>query len=1060
MNLNMEPFKSVPTPSTSKESESTSTLSNSPTVPSGPVQPTPSDTPTVTASTSMPATSRSHKDAITYSLEMCLRAKDTTPGIGSRHITWYLPPTSRLSTRQPQLPSTVHLNGHLACSEDCHPCQQDQEISVDLPEPWLSSLFIPREFQRLQLSPARLQAIATATDIHELGCAITRYPQEWQKRFKNSTATHFVLQGGVGGRLVPNPHQTIRPPVVGLHKPKEWDKAVLIWKMMKKALSKGYMEHVPSQEKHQDQLWNGTIVKEIYGKIFLIEKKDPNDDPRVLLDSKASGWNDSQVKRTHKMMDIRDVKGRIKPGDYLGMWDYSNWYHQVTKAMALRRGTRVRVLNTDTGAVLRLQYASLAQGESWSVILSDIMNETPMKWLELHTGLRRVSKVDDNLLAAATKEEFAAQAFAVLWTLSALGFVFKATKCRFNFSHRVEFHGFVICSVVMVVSMPVNKLIKIAELTLVMKRKLLSNREWVTPTEVAKVLGTLVSTKEGVEEATLNTSSLNRLLNYLKRRKHFTWTQQYAVSRIPLEIKQSAITELEIWHTVQPPLQVHHREYLSQTAYQDSCRRRQHSCQRSCHTTKEAVHLQDSQQMKQKKISSTTVTKSGMNNKRTTASIPQQNAGKSSNTAKNSEISTASPKPNGFKATKQSSRTTSENACATLSLQKVDGTLTARTILSENLRNQWQIKETSFPWNGSAFFQQDSGNIAQTDACDHSWGMTMKASTTHPELYATRVWTVKEAKTHITLKETMATAMGAIEVMTIRQLTNTTLTMETDNMCSRKYNNGGGRLDHLNKAVQEMIALARALNVKVSVRYKPGIDMEADEPSRLVLNFREWEINPAAIKILEHYFGQIKVDMFAQPWNNTKKRYVTWTVSDTKALAYDAMAQDWALMEQTFGLLYMFPPRSDRLMWRIFQKIRQDNVQQVLLVMPAHLNHHMHTAMSMAISMPVFFKSDKRLLLQPKAYTTSEEDISAGLSTKDKSWFKSPANAILIGVTMSANVKTVLAFRHGLLRRTATATPKRMADTLTRRTGLWSVKLESAKTVIQYCSAAILSSTY
>jgi hypothetical protein len=134
----------------------------------------------------------------------------------------------------------------------------------------------------------------------------------------------------------------------------------MITKLVMKAVGKGLLEMKPVTEKRADTPWEGKIVKECYAQIFTQPKSNPTEDPRMLADNKKPTCNASQAPVHHKMMDMRDAKLKIIPGDLLGMWDYENWFGQVTKAVPLRRMVRFRIFNTNTLQVEYCQYKSLS----------------------------------------------------------------------------------------------------------------------------------------------------------------------------------------------------------------------------------------------------------------------------------------------------------------------------------------------------------------------------------------------------------------------------------------------------------------------------------------------------------------------------------------------------------------------------------------------------------------------------------------------------------------------------------------------------------------------------
>ena len=865
-----------------------------------------------------------------------------------------------------------HCSGHLACNETTHPLDypNDQLFTVELPGTWMEAFCIPQRFNKLQLSPDRLRLLAAATqpETGQSGCALTRFPDQWQTLLPGKRATDFVTNGGVHGVLLPSAHQRIKPPVVGLHKNKEWDKAVMITKLVMKAVEKGFVEKKPVTEKRADTLWQGKIVKECYAQIFTQPKSDPTEDPRMLADNKKSTCNASQAPVHHKMMDIRDAKLKIIPGDLLGMWDYENWFHQVTKAMPLRRMVRFRIFNTDTLQVEYYQYKSLSQGERWSTVLAGIMNEAPLTHLELHSGLRRVTKVDDNVMAEQTPELYLAQGAMAMLLLGRLGFVMKVEKTEFTLTHRIKFHGMWICSVAMVVFLGVDKLTKAVQLTLGFKELMLNNKAKVTPTQVAQVNGFLRSTAEAVPEAMLCTIELKRLEDWMKRSSKFQWRKPYAVSRIPVELKQAVIQEMEWWHTKRG------------TAY---------------------IHW------------------------RTLAKAPKE---PSTNTA-----------------------TTS----AALPETRFHGD---QTILQSQNKEKWTLTCTSFPYNGSYFGKKDSSNLAQTDACDHSYGLTAAKTATYPAINLTQVWEEEAIDWHITRKESNATSRGIKLMIALRKLSNTSLTMQTDNICSRRYNSRGGRLHYLSLDVKEAKEMCRAANIDLTVEYLPGVDMDllADIPSRVILCWREWKLNYTLFQAISTHQGKMAVDMFSQTWNYQLPLYITKSPADTKALACNAWNQDWGLIQRKYGKLFIHPPPDFKKIWRVLDKIQQDGVTQALVLVPARLNILLRRILQMAVEIPFIIQTSRHTILPPKAYTSSIDICWKSTKKKDKYWYKVPANRCLIGVTVAGNGSSSAAFRSSLHQRLGPDTRRELVRLLMRCGGLASPTWQNNRDVITFCSTILL----
>ena len=268
----------------------------------------------------------------------------------------------------------------------------------------------------------------------------------------------------------------------------------------------------------------------------------------------------------------------------------------------------------------------------------------------------------------------------------------------------------------------------------------------------------------------------------------------------------------------------------------------------------------------------------------------------------------------------------------------------------------------------------------------------------------------------------------------------------------------GGRLHYLSLDVKEAKEMCRAANIDLTVEYLPGVDMDllADIPSRVILCWREWKLNPKLFKTICTHQGTMAVDMFSQTWNHQLPLYITKSPADTKALACNAWNQDWGLIQHKHGKLFIHPPPDFKKIWRVLDKIQQDGVTQVLVLVPARLNILLRRILLMAVKIPFIIQTSQHTILPPKAYTTSTDICWKSTKKKDKYWYKVPANQCLIGVSVSGSGSSSAAFRNSLPRRLGSDTRRELVRLLMRSGDLASPTWQNNRDVITFCLTILL----
>ena len=151
----------------------------------------------------------------------------------------------------------------------------------------------------------------------------------------------------------------------------------------------------------------------------------------------------------------------------------------------------------------------------------------------------------------------------------------------------------------------------------------------------------------------------------------------------------------------------------------------------------------------------------------------------------------------------------------------------------------------------------------------------------------------------------------------------------SDNTSAISYINkqGGTHNLDLNDLAVEIWNYCIDVGIYISAAHIPGRHNKlADEASRKFQDASEWMLCPKIFKQLTDKFGIPEIDLFASRLNHQLPMYASWK-PDPESAFIDAMQIKW-----TGKYIYAFPPFS--MIWPILTKIRQDRVQDVLMVVP------------------------------------------------------------------------------------------------------------------------------
>ena len=123
-------------------------------------------------------------------------------------------------------------------------------------------------------------------------------------------------------------------------------------------------------------------------------------------------------------------------------------------------------------------------------------------------GIRLIVYLDDTLVLAQSQTTLKRHIASVAETLCNLGFTLNHKKSVLKPMQSIEFLGFIVNSLTMSISLPQEKVDKIVKECWHMRRQ-----EWVTPRQLAHLIGLLTSTNPAVAPAPLHYRALQRLRN-------------------------------------------------------------------------------------------------------------------------------------------------------------------------------------------------------------------------------------------------------------------------------------------------------------------------------------------------------------------------------------------------------------------------------------------------------------------------------------------------------------------------------------------------------------------
>lgn len=472
------------------------------------------------------------------------------------------------------------------CTDEMHPWNEEMLI-VDIPPMWRDVLHYPSDLPtKVSVSPHTLMTECTATMKRKIGGSLFRNPKYWIKVMPGTAVATVMEQGGVSCRITDKRHPN-RDFKQRLRSQTNEDRKIM-WEKMEDMEKKGLVEDVPKVDKLEYQ---GRVeVPEYVSPSFCQAKPGKENSPvpeayRCLTDMKNSGSNKCAVCNKFKQEGMVEVHGQIKPGDLMLSFDLKDAYGQSLVIPKLRKMLRTILSKPDSNGnhskFVKKQYRTLSQGWAPSPERFTKLLREPLRVLR-GLGMRIVHKIDDLLLIVSTLYEARLHGYILVWFLAELGAIFSAQKGLYDGRRRVLWHGFTICSVMMMTSMPSVKVTKIVMLAKQTAAMLRNPNATFTLRWIAGVIGVLMAGIDGISAVRLHTLDLStwRLWCMKKDSSKSGWDVKYEVASLGLELRKALLVEMEYWmagYRPEDPAWIHWNGRTHQvgeavvTLYTDAC---------------------------------------------------------------------------------------------------------------------------------------------------------------------------------------------------------------------------------------------------------------------------------------------------------------------------------------------------------------------------------------------------------------------------------------------------------------------------------------------------------
>ena len=193
------------------------------------------------------------------------------------------------------------------------------------------------------------------------------------------------------------------------------------------------------------------------------------------------------------------------------------------------------------------------------------------------------------------------------------------------------------------------------------------------------------------------------------------------------------------------------------------------------------------------------------------------------------------------------------------------------------------------------------------------------------------------------------------------------ISAELDNTTAIKYGEVAvSRSLNMSKKGADFFDWKESHGLSVSLRHLAGVlNTEADELSRVASSHIDWQLHRwLFLRVTKYLRVRVKMDLFAAAGNCQVPRFFSFH-HDHRAVGTDAFQFDW----RGRGTLYAYPPPI--LIGRVLQKMRSEEVPQLLLVAPVWVSQHWWpTLVEMMRSPPVLLPNHAWITLDPMGNDT------------------------------------------------------------------------------------------
>ena len=161
----------------------------------------------------------------------------------------------------------------------------------------------------------------------------------------------------------------------------------------------------------------------------------------------------------------------------------------------------------------------------------------------------------------------------------------------------------------------------------------------------------------------------------------------------------------------------------------------------------------------------------------------------------------------------------------------------------------------------------------------------------------------------------------------VHEVSNKHVKILSDSMTAVSYVNNFGGIKSLDcdRISRESWHFCIHHNIWLTCSHIPGVENEADKPSRVFKDHIEWELVVRYFNRICEKYGKPDIDLFATRLNKKVKKFCSW-YPDPDACYINAFSLNWS----DFKFAYSFPPFS--LVGRCIQKIQTDRAKGILVV--------------------------------------------------------------------------------------------------------------------------------